>query len=310
MGGLRWLINHLRGKRGAVLVLYGVAMTMMLGFAAISVDAGYVYLRRQSLVNSLDAAALAGVSQLPDNPAAAARVARDILAANGRDPNNASISVSADNLEISVTMDTYTDLFFARVLGIDNARVTGNAAARVEWITAIRGAAPFGVPRQDFQVGMTYILKAGSGGGRNGNFHALALGGNGANTYRNNITYGYSEVLRIGDWITTQPGNMSGPTEQGLNARIGNAPTAVDADGDGYLDLPPNSPRVLLSPIIDFFDARGRSRVQVVGFGAFYVQDWGVSGNGEVRGQFIRYMTQGESGGTGNFGLRTVKLIH
>lgn len=310
MASIRWFLSHIRGKRGTVLALYGIALTAMLGLAAISIDAGYVYTQRQKLLNSLDAASLAGIASLPDNPAGAEQAARDILAANGLDPAISEISVSADSMEMSVALSTYSDLFFARALGFSNLSISADVTARVEWITGVQGAVPFGVPQQDFQLGADYILKASGGGGQNGNYHALALGGTGANNYRQNIAGGYQTKIRIGDWLKTETGNMAGPTEQGLGDRIGNAAKAGDADGNGYLDLPPNSPRILLCPIIDFFDANGRSQVQVVGFGAFYVEDWGGSGHGEVSGKFVRYITQGESGGSGNFGLRTVRLVH
>lgn len=315
MIGLRRLAALVRGRRGTVLVLYGLALTLMMGFAAISIDAGNVYLERQRLVDSLDAAALAGVARLPDDSAAAEQAARDILEAGGRDADTAVIGVSGNNLSLTVGLGTYVNLFFTRALGFDRSWVPATAEASVEWVTGVKGAVPFGVPQQDFQLGSDYTLKASGGGGQNGNFYSLALGGNGANNYREKIAEGYQSIIRIGDWLTTETGNMAGPTEQGLEQRIEDAPTA-DADGDGdddenddgYLDLSPNSPRVLICPIIDYSDAHGRSQVQVVGFGAFYVKDWGVSGNGEVRGKFVRFVTEGESGGVGNFGLRTIRL--
>lgn len=291
------------------IALYAATMTMMMGLAAVSVDAGYLYSERLRLINALDAAALAGISRLPEDSYAAVRTGQDLLEANGFSGGDAQFSVSVDQKEITVTSQASRDLFFARALGVRQAPVRASATARVEWITAVEGVAPFGVPQQSFQIGPDYTLKAGGGNGRKGNFHALALGGGGSAIYKQNIIQGFSGKIRIGDWLKTETGNMDGPTETGVAERVGNSPPAVDSDGNGYLDLHPDSTRVLLIPIIDYFDANGRSDVRVVGFGAFYVKDWGVSGNGEVRGQFIRYITQGESGGTENFGLRTIRLI-
>ena len=37
----------------------------------------------------------------------------------------------------------------------------------------------------------------------------------GANNYRNNIKFGYQGVIAIGDYVDTEPGNMSGYKSRG-----------------------------------------------------------------------------------------------
>lgn len=57
----------LTGHRGAVLILVGILMFVLLGFAAFAIDLGYSYVIKNQLQNVADAAALAGASVLFTN---------------------------------------------------------------------------------------------------------------------------------------------------------------------------------------------------------------------------------------------------
>ena len=79
-------MRHLRGSRrhgkrehGQILVLFELVMIMILGFAAMVVDLGVLRNNRQILVNTLDAAALAGGSVLPVDGATAAGNANTLI---------------------------------------------------------------------------------------------------------------------------------------------------------------------------------------------------------------------------------------
>ncbi len=56
-------------RRGVVAVQVAVCMVVLLGCAALTIDVGYLYNVRTELQTAADAAALAGVSQLPDEAA-------------------------------------------------------------------------------------------------------------------------------------------------------------------------------------------------------------------------------------------------
>ncbi len=56
----------LRDQQGTVLMLLAAGMVVVAGFTALAVDAGYLYALRSKLQATADAAALAGVNQLPD----------------------------------------------------------------------------------------------------------------------------------------------------------------------------------------------------------------------------------------------------
>ncbi len=66
MCAVRLLKKVLRDERGAVLIWAAGSLLMFFAFAAIAIDMGFLYVMRGQLQATADAAALAGVSQLPD----------------------------------------------------------------------------------------------------------------------------------------------------------------------------------------------------------------------------------------------------
>ncbi len=302
-------------------VLVALAMTALVGLTAISVDAGVMYANRNKLMNAADAAALAGVQALPDFPGQAVSIARDIAYTNGVVPGEEDIQVAADGRTLQVKVTRSVPLYFARVLGHNQQAIAASASARVASISSLKGVAPLGVPRQPFVPGQQYTLKMSphdpsrDGSALPGNFYALALGGTGSSVYSTNLTNGYQHEIGAGEWLETEPGNMAGPTETAMRqflAEAGDDYGYTDSDGDGLADFHPGNPRLMLVPVIDptTADKGGRTQVQVVGFAAFWIDDYGVSGQGEIRGRFVRYLIQGDDRASADdFGLRTARLV-
>lgn len=310
-----------RDQRGNVLILFAASMTMMVGLAAVSVDVGRAYATRQRLKMVLDGAAFAGASRLPDTNAASA-AANQVLQANKVPSTQASITFSPDNTWIYVNAQDTVKTTFARVLGVTQVSVPGNTAAHSAPAKQVTGVIPIGVPNQTFTYGQKVVLKGGSGNSVGpGNYGALALGGNGANTYRDNLASGYQSPLRVGDRVPTKPGNMVGPTEQGCNARMAqqsqnNSDENYDdnhqfegeewGQNGAFVHSSPGSPLVAFLPVVDFSGVQGRSDVEVLGFAAFHIE--GCTG-GEVTGRFLRAVTETDfAAGGQDFGLHAVKL--
>lgn len=317
---MRGKLRALGGERGSVLVVFGLAMAALLAFATISLDAGKMYVFRQRLRDAADAAALAGVQFLPDDPAGAEWVANEYARLNGVDERRLEVSLAGDAASITVDVQGETPLYFAGLFGHERETLSGRARATVGLIRETRGAAPFGVPRAHFVVGESYLLKAtahsrGQGGGGDdgyqwdeekeayhGNFHALALGGSGASNYRKNIVEGYGGVLRVGQVVETEPGNIEGPTEQGIRERLRN--------DDGSVHM--GSARVLVIPVVETLEVSGRKEITVVGFAAFYIEEVESGGSQtEIRGRFLRLVSEGAFGDYdpgADFGLRVIRL--
>lgn len=296
--------------RGGVLVITALSLVVLLGFAALVIDVSVLYLNRLILVNAVDAAALAGVQDLPDSPAQARSHATEYAVANGASRLAVTSTVQNENKEIHVFAFRDVDLYLARIFGYSSFRITAAATARVGNVSAYVGAVPFGVIKQDFVYGEQYELKYGPGIGEgqyHGNFGALALGGQGASNYENNVKYGYKGRLAVGDRVQTEPGNMAGPTARGVEFRIQACPHYPSCSWD---TVKRDCPRLVVVPIIDSLGVEGRDWVEIVGFAAFFLE--GTTNRGKdslVIGRFIRTTVPGEIGPAGDYGLRSYKLV-
>jgi hypothetical protein len=84
-----------KGERGQILVLFTLVIVVLMGLAALAVDVGVLRNANQNLWNALDAGALAGASQLPDDGVAAEALANEFLQKNypgGLPPANVTVS--------------------------------------------------------------------------------------------------------------------------------------------------------------------------------------------------------------------------
>jgi len=308
------MLRILREKRGAAAVLVALSLTALMGVAALAVDVGMLYHTKVKLTNLVDAAVLAGARQLPESASQAMAAADQFANLNGRqDQDSWSRTVmrtAVNNDTITATVIRKGDMFFAKALGIKEAGVKATATAQVWPVAAVTGVVPFGVVWTNFEYGNTYMLKTGAGDGYNGNFGALALGGTGSNTYRDNIKYGYSGKLEISEYqpliIETEPGNMSGPTTDGVDYRVNQDLYAT------FETVAPTSPRIVTVPIIESLDANGRGEVRIIGFASFFLEGVGGSGiDNYVQGRFMRLVHPTATGGNqaGNYGLHVVRLI-
>lgn len=300
-GRTNWPNRRWTNDRGNIAILTALALTVLLGMAGLVIDGARLYAERQHLQTVADAAALAGAQNLPEDPGEARQQAYDYVSGNGADPGGAEVTVTGDGRRIRVHLTDSVPMGFARVLGFDEVTVTAAAEAEVGGAAAVSGVQPFGIDEQPLRFGERYTLVLDRPGSP-GNFHLLALGGRGADDVRDNIRHGYPGWLRVGQSVETEPGHKTGAVEV-YRERIQADPAST------YLDYPPGSPRVVIVPIIEGFDdAKGRDRVTITGFAAFFLEE-AREGEGQVVGRFIRHVVEGEVGGPpDDTGLRVVRL--
>jgi Flp pilus assembly protein TadG len=106
----------------------------------------------------------------------------------------------------------------------------------------------------DADKGMQLVLKAGTGNNVAPSFYyALRLpGSSGAADYRWNIGNCNMSILYFGDLLDPEPGNMVGPTKQGIEDLIARDPTAYwDAVSNRVVSNMHPSPRVAVVPLFD-----------------------------------------------------------
>lgn len=308
---MRNLLCGSRGERGSVIILVAAALAGLLAFGAISVDAGLIYAERTRLNNVADAAALAGAVALAEYPdlsdavgaTAAANLAIDrVIAANGLTSSQYVPTISGKS--VTVEVQSVQELTFARVLDIPTADVSASATADFTVPSVLDGGdvgniVPLGVELTGTpQPGDPVILKDGGGSGTCGNFHLLALDGNGGvPSILAIFLNGYQGVLEKGDWIETAPGNKDIVATNGMEYRLASEET-----------------RIVITPIVSYANVNGKDMVQILGFAAFYLEGLpGHGGDNTITGHFIQFVVPkagGGSGGSGgtDYGLRSVRL--
>lgn len=283
-------------ERGSVVVLVALALTTLLGLCAIVTDIGLMYAEKAHLQNSVDAAALAGVRELPSNPEEAKGIAIDYASKNGVISDDVHVIVDANNgSKIIVTASKQVPTHFARIWGITQELISVSANAVMVPPREVFGAIPLCIQEQVLVVGQSYELKSGGGSNESGFYfddnennkvkkkeeESGISGWYGAwkptsdneniYDYESDLADGYLGPLRVGQIVDVNPGVMSGPTERGITKRIGIDP-------------------VVYIPIVNIIE--NTKTLQIVGFAAFVLE--GVSGNGNdsvVTGKYIPLFT-------------------
>jgi hypothetical protein len=288
-----------------------VTLTVTLSFVALVVDLGLLVLSRHSLINAVDAAALAGARELPDDPERARQVASDYAYLNGAE--QVEVEISPDLRSLTVTGTRPVVYFFAPIMGLVGGEARAQATAVVGGITGVRGAAPLAAPSRDYEVGSKYLLKLAAGQDSPlgpGTFSALSLGGYGAKVYEENLKHGFDGWLRVGDVVPTETGNMSNPTKRAIDYRLSCCPHSPPCTPQSY---EPDCPRILILPVYDSSDLAGGQvkSIRVVGFAAFLVEQVCGQGNENyLEGYFVRHVVPGESDPSQySYGLQGVKLV-
>jgi Flp pilus assembly protein TadG len=151
------LISLFKKESGIALIIITLSLSLIMVSVALVIDVGLMFNNKIQVANAADAAALAGVKELPVNEVSAEAMASDYASLNNVD--NITVSISSDKREITVTTKRTIDLFFARILGFDNSTASALAKAKLEPLTGVKGVVPLGVEEQTFIFGETYVLK-------------------------------------------------------------------------------------------------------------------------------------------------------
>lgn len=119
----------IKNENGSVLVFVTLIMINIIAAVGLVVDVGYVYLEKQKIQNALDAAALAGIQELPDTYEARLK-AIDYAVLNGVKESELEISFPGSN-QIQLKSNRNINLFFMPVLNISHVNVNTTSAAQL-----------------------------------------------------------------------------------------------------------------------------------------------------------------------------------
>jgi hypothetical protein len=284
-------------RRGQSLLLIVAALPVIVGSLALVLDVANLYFNQLEMQCASDSAVLAGGEYLPSYPSQAISTATSYAETNGLKASEIiSVTVTPDNKEVIIKATRNIPCFFCAVLGESTAHaqvssgsgssgsgVTTTATSGIVPIRSATGIVPIGVDyHTNLSFGNQVILKLGQVGA--GNWGPLALGGTGADTYKYNIETGYTGLVTVGDALTTEPGNVVGPTQTGTDYRINGGLNSYSTGTFNNHAL--SDPRVMLIPIVDWGNINGRSQVPLKGFAMMWIV--GVDKQGNITCYFIQ----------------------
>lgn len=307
--------------QGSIAILTALSLTVILGFCALATDMALLYAKKSHLQNSVDAVALAAVQELSkDGGQASAHLQAIEYASNN---NIALSSLQISNSEVSVHSQKEVPTLLAKVLGITSETVSADATARLFSPQSVVGAVPLSIKMQNFVFGQQYQLKSAPSDGESGWYGPIRLDGQGANVYQDELTNGCNKPLEVGQIVEVEHGNMSGPTQKGLEDRLAldtRVPTNTFESHDN------DAPEIVYIPVVEVISLLENSihEVKILGFAAFFVEDVTGTGNDSIiTGRFLKTIVSHgsessslndlinaeQSGSLKNYGLLTPKLI-
>lgn len=309
------------GDEGVVAVVVAVMLVMLLGLAAVAVDAGLLYAKRRAMQTAADAAALAGVRELPADPAAAREKADQYALVNESDASDRSFTVqstyAADDTIVATLRDPALGMLLAKALGVASKPVEARAVAMVGSPTAYTHVMPFGImskePSGTAPFGYTFnqpvTLKQPAQQGASGNFQFLSLteppGGHfGADDVTDALRNGgVPNDVYIDTLYNTKTGMNGKQVTKSIKQWIGaddcSFDDVVDVGDDGLVTITDKAcHRVIVCPIIvdpgppaqyNWTELNGSKPVLVIGFAYFFIDGVGTTGNDcWITGRFIR----------------------
>jgi Flp pilus assembly protein TadG len=320
-------------EAGQTLVLFVVMLMALLGVAGLAIDYGFWALNKNQVQSAADASALAGASQLPAGLGSAGTTASTQYLKNGLASDSVTVTptttlTSNDSVTVNASRDVPT--WFTSIFGVHSVTVKGAARATLESFTTVNGVnvMPWGVLKASYVPDQPYAIYTKDT--NNANNGALSLPyvqsatcpvPNGSNIYSNEIA-GTTPVcpVSVGETLTTDPGNNSGPTAQGLNIRITAWQTVAqivkfNADGTNTL-LQPDSPQLVVIPVLtnpggqSVWPNGTSSPMTVVGFAWFVITSCGDPANPtycsnsdgkQVNGVFVNLDTSASMGTPGPY---------
>lgn len=300
-------------EKGSVIIIVALIITVLLSVTALVVDLGFVYFERARLVTAAEASALAGASSFPYRDDGeykesdydyAIEEAERVAEINGLEDYEINLYPEDEGQkeEIEVIAKREVGYSFARVMGFYEQEVTGLAAAEAVPIAGYVGVIPMGIPEDEFEGYGTHELKVGAQDTDEGNYQALALGREEEDydyeeeeTYEENLVNGYEKMLRIGDMIYPEPGNMPEETIDGLEKRY----------ESGDIEI--------IVPIVSHLSTGRSDKVEILGFSSFILEEIDEpqgTGHTVIKGTFQEKVGDGEiASETKDYGLRGTRLV-
>jgi hypothetical protein len=295
----------MKSEEGSTIILAGFALLGLLLMTGLVIDGGTLYMTKSHMQKAANAAVLSGAQELTNQETEVTRVVNEVLTAHKEEMSVTSLLVEM-NSKVNLNLEKNVSLVFSGLFGYDVVPVAVHAAAAIETMGRAAGAAPLGIDDSiQLEYYKEYQLKVAQQDVDTGNFGVLALGGTGAQTYEDNLRYGYQSEIKAGDVIDTQTGNISGKTRSVIKEKIDSCPYL---NGETHHR---DCPRVVLVPVYkpEQYDTNQLKSVRITGFAYFYITQPMDSKDTSISGMFIKRAGTGYTDPTIiNKGAYSIKL--
>jgi Flp pilus assembly protein TadG len=321
---MRRAVSLLRDDSGQAIVLVVALLAVLIGIAALVIDGGSWLRAQRHLQTAADAAALAGVQNLPADTSGAQSIAVNYAQTNyGGIPAPAvtfpsSPSPCGVNSCVDVVAQTTAPGFLAKIYGsvFNNVTVQAHARAAVTVPGLMKNVAPVAVKTTAACAatnpgcyGQTVRLTFDESNVSSSNIGLINLtchssvsnacgssAGIGGSQLKDWIENGYPDALPSNQWYGVKTGETVGPIKQGFTDRLG---------------VP------LFFPVFDTVANDGPNYFfHIVGWASFVITrviDWGPQGR-TLEGHFVTYTTSDLPAGLpitpgDDFGVHVISLV-
>jgi uncharacterized membrane protein len=149
------MLKLFKEESGQSMVLATLSIVVLLGFAALVIDVGELYVTKQELRTAADAAALAGAQYLITAPGSAISTAEHFATTlNGAEEAQSTTPYNGDSKKIEVICKTKVQAMFSRFLGSEGITVSARAVAGFTPADGVKGLVPIGLEKQTLEPGV------------------------------------------------------------------------------------------------------------------------------------------------------------
>jgi Flp pilus assembly protein TadG len=316
---LRTIFDPLRNKTGAVVMLAALSLPVMLGFGALAIDVGVLYMNKVQLSAAADATVLAAAQELPGKPEQARLVALDYAVRNGKPADVATVTIAADNKSVEVEIRRAVPVYLANIFFPGTAQVAEKSKAQVSVAASVPWIVPFVIPKtQVFDHVNTFTMRIPDPYKPYGQyeFDYMNVGIENTNfaTYIKYLKYGYQETFKVGDYV-----KYLGPSSGGRESVDAFYDRTLRDPNTDYSKAEGGQPRVMLIPVVNAMLPRNTvegTPMKIIGFVGFFLETVYKGSYGKTyyaRGKFLKDLNVG-TGQTSSdagidFGVRTIQLV-
>lgn len=309
-----YLSKALKAEKGFVAVFVALAMVVILGMSALSIDIGSAYLSMEKMQKAVDAAVYSAGRQLPvrtDDYNAINAIKESAIyyaGLNGFDNLPASdVTLGGavygfyTNLRIETQGSVNTS--FARIFDVDSLDFTKSAMVKMSAIEQTTGLIPLGVGKEEFLSvvqkqltdGVQKVVLKNTAGGGIGPFYSIldfdGKGGQGVDFSRDLGPSGYTGVVSMNDILYKGFGAKAGISDNIYDAHA--CPHYPACTPENY---EPDCPSILKIPVYTVMDSK---TIRVDGFAAFILQPRTADQKtaDAIVGSYVRTLSIGTAGG-------------